>query len=138
MPSLISVRIGFGIDGTGGGASAGLPGAFFDDKLLRRLALRALSPDVDDARSRFAFFLSELNAFLKRWLLDTPFFLSLPGTLKLEAVVGRDDGRCNSVSGLDPARSEVAPLIADSASPCAPSVSLASAELALIKGEDDV
>jgi hypothetical protein len=67
LGSVKSVRIGFGIEGIGGGGSAaGISGAFFEDKLLLRLMLHALSPDVEDARSRFELFLSDVKAFLRR------------------------------------------------------------------------
>lgn len=117
LSSARSVRIGGGIDGKGGGASAEAPGAIFEDRLLRRLTLHELSPDVDEARDRLPL-LSVLNAFLSRWLLERllSLFLRSPGTLRFEGA-GWVAGRAISVSGFELRRSEVVPLTADSASP---------------------
>lgn len=143
LSSVRSVRMGGGI---GGGGSSWVAWARLDDRLLRRLfpnRLRPLllPPDFDDARSAssFALFLSdELKASLKR----------LPGEtlrrLPLESV-GTSNVMLDRVPGLgifslwfDSVPFKLGPLTAESTSAWAASVSGASTEFVLKRGEERV
>lgn len=157
--SVKSVRMGAG---TGiGGTLSWAAFARFDDRLLRRLPpnilrLLLLVPDFDDARSW-----SSLTSFLSSFWSSCSFsfsFLSdvlkaslrrLPGEalrrLLLESLgissVMLDWIPCLGTRSSESDLSEpvaLGPLTADSVSPCVPWLSAASAEVVLMRGEEEV
>lgn len=123
-----SVRMG----GRGGGGSATTLCALFADRLPllpvppNKVTLRLLEAEEERSRAASASFFSLLNAFLNRRPGDEPRFLPprFSGISNVDAVAGL----WGSVSGLDSEAVALGPLMADSTSPCTPSVSVASVE----------
>lgn len=131
LSCIMSVRMG----GRGGGGSVTKLCALFADKLPRlpvppnKVTLRLLEAEEERSRAESASFLSLLNAFLNRRPGDEPRFFPpwLSGISSVDA--GCVAGLWASASGLDSDAVALGPLIADSTSPCTPSVSVVSVEV---------
>lgn len=100
----------------------------------KKVVLRLLEVEEERSRPASTSFLSLLNAFLNRRPGDAPRFLEVRSS-GANVGAGCVAGLGGSASVLDSDAVALGPLMADSTSPCTPSVSVASAEVVWIRGE---
>lgn len=100
----------------------------------KKFVLRLLEVEEERSRPASTSFLSLLNAFLNRRPGDAPRFLEVRSS-GANVGAGCVAGLGGSASVLDSDAVALGPLMADSTSPCTPSVSVVSAEVVWIRGE---